>query len=142
MKYTALLISALLIAPMSATAGNENIFVESFCYKNIEKYVPGYIDSNGRYVDGYLEKKRKKIACYKMGRKYRHRHYQEPITHNDKINNDIEKKDDNSCVEGSILGGIVGGGAGAVLSRDDGRWWAIALGVVTGSMIGCQVDGG
>ena len=37
---------------------------------------------------------------------------------------------------------ILGGGVGAALSRDEGRWWAIPLGVVTGSAIGCDIDGG
>ena len=41
-----------------------------------------------------------------------------------------------------IAGGILGGAAGAALSRDEGRWWAIPLGVVTGSAIGCDIDGG
>ena len=45
--------------------------------------------------------------------------------------------DDNSCIEGSILGGIAGAGAGAALSRGDGRW--CPLGIVGGSMVGCQV---
>jgi len=52
------------------------------------------------------------------------------------------KVDDNSCIEGSILGGIAGGGAGAALSRGDGRIWAIPLGIVSGALVGCQVDGG
>ena len=50
--------------------------------------------------------------------------------------------DDNSCIEGSVLGGIAGGGLGAALSRGDGRWWAIPLGIVGGTMMGCQIDGG
>ena len=50
--------------------------------------------------------------------------------------------DNNSCLEGSILGGILGGGAGAAASRGDGRLWAIPLGIVGGAMVGCQVDGG
>ena len=28
------------------------------------------------------------------------------------------------------------------LSRGDGRWWAIPLGIVGGSIVGCQIDGG
>ena len=40
----------------------------------------------------------------------------------------------------AVCGG--GGGAGAAASRGDGRWWAIPLGIVGGSMLGCQVDGG
>ena len=50
--------------------------------------------------------------------------------------------DDNSCIEGSVLGGILGGGAGAAASRGDGRLWAIPLGIVGGAMVGCQIDGG
>ena len=56
----------------------------------------------------------------------------------------IQKYDDdgNDCTDGKIAGGILGGAAGAALSRDEGRWWAIPLGVVTGSAIGCDIDGG
>ena len=32
--------------------------------------------------------------------------------------------------------------AAAALSRGDGRWWAIPLGVVVGSAIGCDAAGG
>ena len=53
-----------------------------------------------------------------------------------------EDVDENSCVEGSLLGGILGGGIGAAASRQDGRLWAIPLGIVSGAMVGCQVDGG
>ena len=46
------------------------------------------------------------------------------------------------CIRDRIAGGILGGGAAAALSRGDGRWWAIPLGVVVGSHIGCDADGG
>ena len=42
----------------------------------------------------------------------------------------------------TIAGGLLGGAAGAVLSRDEGRWWAIPLGAVVGSAIGCDAAGG
>ena len=55
----------------------------------------------------------------------------------------MQRDDDgNDCTDGKIAGGILGGAAGAALSRDEGRWWAIPLGVVTGSAIGCDIDGG
>ena len=56
----------------------------------------------------------------------------------------MQQRDDdgNDCTDGKIAGGILGGAAGAALSRDEGRWWAIPLGVVTGSAIGCDIDGG
>ena len=50
--------------------------------------------------------------------------------------------DGNECSEGAILGGILGGGAAAAISQGDGRWWAIPLGIVSGSVIGCDIDGG
>ena len=38
---------------------------------------------------------------------------------------------------GSVMGGL-----GAAISRGDGRWWAIPLGAVLGSRIGCEIEGG
>ena len=54
----------------------------------------------------------------------------------------VREIDDNDCSDGKIAGGILGGAAGAALSRGDGRWWAIPLGVVAGSAIGCDAAGG
>lgn len=100
-----------------------------FRYEYREEYIPGNSNSPG-YVRSYREKV--KIPC-KTGYKHHHQHQHKTSK---------RKVDDNSCIEGSILGGIAGGGAGAVLSRGDGRWWAIPLGVVSGAMVGCQIDGG
>ena len=100
-------------------------------YEYREEYVPGTSRSPG-YVRSYREK----IAtpCF-YGDHSRSstapsRVYRTP------------SPDGNECSEGAILGGILGGGAGAALSQGDGRWWAIPLGIVGGSMIGCDIDGG
>ena len=66
---------------------------------------------------------------------------QKPHIHSDPHPN-VGKVDDNSCIEGSILGGIAGGGLGAALSRKEGRLWAIPTGIVGGALVGCQMDGG
>ena len=50
--------------------------------------------------------------------------------------------DINDCTDGKIAGALLGGGAGAAMSREDGRWWAIPLGAVIGSKIGCEAAGG
>ncbi|KZR84557.1 Glycine zipper 2TM domain protein [Synechococcus sp. MIT S9509] len=50
--------------------------------------------------------------------------------------------DTNSCVEGSVIGGLLGAGLGAVLSRGNGRWIGVPVGGAAGALIGCQVDGG
>ena len=129
MKLQALLLSALMIAPLPVFAGHRRVYEESYCYRNTEQYVPGYYNEFGQYVGGYVKTNRKRVPCgYHSHRQY--------------IPQNQHQIDNNSCIEGSILGGIAGGGLGAVLSRGDGRWWAIPLGIVGGSMVGCQVDGG
>ena len=55
---------------------------------------------------------------------------------------DTNKFDNNDCSEGTIAGGILGGGLATAISRGKDRWWAIPAGVVGGSMVGCQIDGG
>ena len=58
-----------------------------------------------------------------------------PTTNNDEIDN-------NDCSEGTIAGGILGGGIATAISRGKDRWWAIPAGVIGGSMVGCEIDGG
>ena len=101
---------------------------ENKCYRNEyrEEYIPGTSRSPG-YVSSYKE--RVEVPCIRDN----YRHDGASRKHN---------TDDNSCIEGSILGGIAGGGAGAALSRKEGRLWAIPLGIVGGALVGCQVDGG
>jgi len=93
-------------------------------YEYNEEYIPGTSQNPG-YVRSYREKV--EVPCKGS---------------TSSTNTNTNRVDDNSCVEGSVLGGIAGGGVGAVLSRGSGRWWAIPLGVITGAMAGCQVDGG
>ena len=50
--------------------------------------------------------------------------------------------DDNDCTDGKVAGAILGGGLGAAMSKGDGRWWAIPIGAVVGSKIGCDAAGG
>ena len=52
-----------------------------------------------------------------------------------------EKIKDDECTDGKIAGALLGGGIGGAISRNEGRWWAVPLGAVTGAAIGCQVDG-
>ena len=59
---------------------------------------------------------------------------------NTKIVN-TEKKE-NSCKEGSIAGGVIGAGIGAVTAKGKDKMWAVPAGGVAGALIGCQLDGG
>ncbi len=100
---------------------------ECFRYEYREEYVPGTYHS-----PGYVKRHRDRVAtpCYAQGNQWRHSRTRTP------------SPDGNECSEGAILGGILGGGAAAALSQGDGRWWAIPLGIVGGSVIGCDIDGG
>jgi len=110
---------------------------EEKCFRTeySEEYVPGTSK-----FPGYVKTRREKVRIPCRGRRYVPNYVPHP-RHEEQHPN-VGRIDENSCIEGSILGGIVGGGAGAALSRKDGRLWAIPLGIVTGSMLGCQVDGG
>ena len=52
------------------------------------------------------------------------------------------KVDDNSCKEGSIIGGLLGAGITMSATRGTDRWWAVPVGGTAGALIGCQIDGG
>ena len=110
---------------------------EEKCYRKEyrEEYVPG-TSRNPGYVKKYHKKVR--VACERprfVPQTTPHYHYEEQHPN-------VGNVDNNSCIEGSILGGIAGGGLGAALSRKDGRLWAIPTGIVGGALLGCQVDGG
>ena len=139
MKLQAVLLSALFLSTPAFAGGprvgHRQTHFEEYCYKNVEKYIPGYYNEFGQYVGGYVKNRRERVRC---GRHYVPQtspRYEEEYPNTGNVDN-------NSCIEGSILGGIAGGGIGAAASRGDGRWWAIPLGIVGGSMVGCQIDGG
>lgn len=46
------------------------------------------------------------------------------------------------CNIGRLMGGLLGGGVGYATSRQDGRSWAVPLGALLGSQIGCNVGTG
>ena len=110
---------------------------EEKCYRTeyTEEYVPGTSK-----FPGYVKTRREKVRIRCRGRRYVPNYA--PDYRYEEQHPNMGGIDDNSCIEGSILGGILGGGAGAALSRDAGRLWAIPLGIVGGAMAGCQVDGG
>ena len=98
---------------------------QTTCYRDEyrEEYVPGTKESPG-YVRRHNERVR--VPC-------------DHVTH---APAPVYQEDNNSCIEGAVLGGIAGGGIGAALSRDEGNLIGIPLGIVGGAMVGCQIDGG
>ena len=129
-----LLASLLALTPVSASAeyvdSRSGYAHTQRCYRSEyrEEYIPGSEDNPG-YVKSWKETI--EYPCNEPDTRTRRQVIQK-----------MEEVDDNDCTDGKIAGGILGGAAGAALSRDEGRWWAIPLGVVTGSAIGCDIDGG
>ena len=112
---------------------------EEKCFKNEyrEEYIPG-TSRNPGYVKKYH--KRVKVPCERP--RFMPQTTPNSFPRYEETNPNVGSHDDNSCIEGSILGGIAGGGLGAALSRKEGRLWAIPTGIVGGALLGCQVDGG
>ena len=129
-----LLASLLALTPVSASAeyvdSRSGYAHTQKCYRSEyrEEYIPGSEDNPG-YVKSWKETIEYPCNTPDVGTRRQ-------------VIERVREVDDNDCTDGKIAGGILGGAAGAALSRDEGRWWAIPLGVVTGSAIGCDIDGG
>ena len=92
-----------------------------------EEYIPGTRKDPG-YVKRWEETV--EVPCTGVG---------STSNNNEVDNNEV---DSNDCSDGKIAGGILGAGFATALSRGKDRWWAIPAGLVGGSMVGCQIDGG
>ena len=126
-----LLASLIALTPVSASADDVIQWetTSKTCYRETyrEEYVPGTKENPGfiRTFNELIE-----VPC------------------RSKISNPIIKRetvveyDDNDCTDGKVAGAVLGGGLGAAMSKGDGRWWAIPLGAVVGSKIGCDAAGG
>ncbi len=148
MKFLAslLLIGAtsapVLAGPATGYKSSGGFAREEKCFKTEyrEEYVPGTARNPG-YVKSY--KKKVRVPCENNnGGIYMPQSTPRSFPRYEDPHPNVDKVDDNSCIEGSILGGIAGGGIGAALSRKEGRLWAIPTGIVGGALVGCQMDGG
>ena len=128
------LATLLALTPISALADDYQAGYSTSrnCFKTEyrEEYIQGTAESPG-YVQSFHETI--EVPCKHSAESLRRGGYTRKTT--------IEY-DSNDCSDCKIAGGLLGGGLGAALSRDDGRWWAIPLGAVLGSRIGCEMEGG
>ena len=129
-----LLASLIALTPVSAVADEyqRGYSASRNCFKTEyrEDYIPGNADNPG-YVQSFHETV--EVPCRSADDSLRNGGYTRKTT--------IEY-DNNDCTDGKVAGAVLGGGLGAAISRGDGRWWAIPLGAVLGSRIGCEVEGG
>ena len=99
-----------------------------FRYEYREQYIPGTSMSPG-YVKSYSEKV--SIPCNSHGKVFNHYHHKtEPQA------SYVEYKPAPKCTSSSTLGGLIGGGIAASLSKSDAYSWSIPLGAVLGASIG------
>jgi len=127
-----LLASLLALTPVSASATDVIRWetTSKTCYRETyrEEYIPGTKNDPGfvRTFSELIE-----VPC-------RDNIVSDPIIRRETV----VEYDDNDCTDGKVAGALLGGGAAAAMSRGDGRWWAIPLGAVVGSKIGCDAAGG
>ena len=128
------LLLASLIALTPISAGADDVIqwetTSKTCYRETyrEEYVPGTRKDPG-FIRTYNELI--EVPC-------RDDKYADPIIKRETV----VEYDDNDCTDGKVAGAVLGGGLGAAISRGEGRWWAIPLGAVVGSKIGCDAAGG
>ena len=112
------------------------------CYRKVvrEEYIPPH---RSHYGEGYINRyyDTEEVPCWTLGHRPYRPSYPDygPRT---KPVPDHTGPDLNSSEEGSFLGAILGGGAAAAMSEKDAMGWSIPLGVVSGALVGCQIDGG
>ena len=127
-----LLVSLIALTPVSASADDVIKWetTSKTCYRETyrEEYIPGTKNDPG-FIKTYNELI--EVPC-------RDDKYADPIIKRETV----VEYDDNDCTDGKVAGALLGGAAGAAMSRDDGRWWAIPIGAVIGSKIGCDAAGG
>ena len=144
------LAALLALTPVSAVAspvytGNDSqagYSNQRTCFKTEyrEEYVPGTEDNPG-YVKSWKDTievpcEDSNIGWHRPHRPHRSEdrpYYRRHVT---------VYEDTNDCSEGTIAGGLLGGGLATAISRGKDQWWAIPTGIITGAMIGCDIDGG
>ena len=126
-----LLASLIALTPVSASADDVIKWetTSQTCWRSVyrEEYTPGTRKNPG-YVTSWEEDIQ--VPCEKR---------KTTTIQSERI---FERQDDNDCTDGKVAGAVLGGGLGAAISRGEGRWWAIPLGAVVGSKIGCDAAGG
>ena len=136
------LATLLALTPVSALADDYQAGYshEHKCFREEyrEEYVPGTSNNPG-YVRSWQETV--EFPCDRNRIRNRPDHTPAPTRTRTRTYNEYEV-DDNDCSDGTVVGGLLGGGLAGFGSRGKDRWWAIPTGIVGGAMLGCAVDGG
>lgn len=126
MNIKAVLIASLIAAPIPAFSQQTNIY--QTCTNYQENYTPGYYDRYGNYVQGRVNTERYNVQCG-TGTYYRPNGgtvYQSPVAA------PVAQPGRYCSPARTTLGGLLGGGIAAAISKQDAYGWAIPLGAVLG----------
>ena len=125
-KLLLLLPITFLSIPTSIHAQQVTEFEE--CSRTREVYVPGYYDRYGNYQQGYVNTEKYNVPCNNGYERY------------NRNNSNYNRNSGISCDPSkTILGGILGGGVAASMSRGDGYKWSVPLGAFLGGVgFGCN----
>ena len=135
---------------------HQNYSNDQTCYQNkyTETYHPGTRESQGyvtskeiivpRPCPKHFHSHGKKTHKHKLGRfAHDHHSHQVPTVGTSTVYApELDVQDKNSCIEGTLAGGVLGGAFGGTLAKKENWIWSIPAGVVGGAIIGCQIDGG
>ena len=138
------LAALLALTPVSALANEYQAGYshERKCFKTEyrEEYIPGTEDNPG-YVKSW--KDTVEVPCKHADPDVGLRRHPSPSPDRPYYRRHITVYEDtNDCSEGTVAGGLLGGGLAAFGTRGKDRWWTIPTGIVGGAMLGCAVDGG
>ena len=130
---TAALALTMLVPALPSQARTGQRGYSNQCFEEVyrEEYIPGTANAPGR-VRRWTENK--EVPCQQPSRIDT---YIEPGPRRSSA-----PVDDNSCLEGTIIGGLGGGALGGTLATRENWIWSIPAGIITGAVAGCAVDGG
>jgi len=125
-----LLLPFVFVAPTQAQ--QVNVYGESYCYTNIEQYVPGYYDAYGNYVGGYVNNTRNRVPC-------NNNVVVNPQPYYNNGGGYYGRRTNPNCnpsrtILGAVLGGAIGRSMTSTRNNRNNRGWATALGASIGGL--------
>ena len=130
-KLLPVLLVATMVAPVQARESQAGYSNQCFREVYREEYIPGTMGNRKGRVRSWTEQE--EVPCSGTSCPAATRDGQ-PVTTRTWTTTLVLKV--------LCLGGLVGAAGGAALSRDEGNFIGIPLGIVGGALVGCQIDGG
>lgn len=131
MKKALFLLTILLSMP----AYSQQVTETTECIRTREVYIPGHYDRYGVYQAGRIDYERYRVPCYGAAAvaapRYRNNYY-------NNYNNNRYVRVQRCQPTPAALGGLLGGGIAAGISKKDAYAWSVPIGAaVGGALFGC-----